>query len=92
MKSGISLADVDGRPEEISSKKEGGDLEGLFYHLEREALASGVAFSEDDTVRGATDAGDWSHLLVSNFANERLGQDGKGIVGGRAQPAGLRRA
>jgi hypothetical protein len=54
-----------------------------------EALESGVAFSEDGTVRGAmgTDAGDYdrsgrSHLLVGNFANEMLGlyhNEGSGV-------------
>jgi hypothetical protein len=54
-----------------------------------EALESGVAFSEDGTVRGAmgTDAGDYdrsgrAHLLVGNFANEMLGlyhNEGSGV-------------
>jgi len=54
-----------------------------------EALESGVAFSEDGTVRGAmgTDAADYDrsgrpHLLVGNFANEMLGlyhNEGSGV-------------
>ncbi|MEA2692766.1 MAG: hypothetical protein QOJ16_2153, partial [Acidobacteriota bacterium] len=54
-----------------------------------EALESGVAFSEDGTVRGAmgTDAADYdrsgrAHLLVGNFANEMLGlyhNEGSGV-------------